>query len=141
MGTPLILAVLAVFVQVGLTAWAMVRMGMVRVDALKQTDLKLGDVSVDTTGYPDRARRYANNVSNQFETPVLLYALVALGAGLNAVTWWVALAALMFVLSRLMHRHEHVGRNDVRARFAIFSAGFGCLCFGWLALGWELVSR
>ena len=75
-----------------------------------------------------------NNLTNQFELPVLfhvcclaLYATGAAGAVAVALAW-------LFVLSRYVHAWIHVTSNRIRFRQPAFTLGFLALGAMWIAL-------
>lgn len=139
MPTPLAIAVACVFAQVALTLFAIVRMGLARVGAIRADHIPLSEAAKGNDIYPDDIRRLGDNARNQFETPPLLYGGVALGAALGAVNWGVAVGAIAYILTRLGHRREHVGRNHLRVRFQWFVASVLALGFLWLSLGIGLI--
>ena len=137
--TALSIALICVFVQVALTFLALVRMGKVRVKSHVSKEVSYGDVALDTRNYPDTVKQYQNNVTNQFETPTLFYAVVAIGAALDSVSWMVAIGAVIYVISRLVHHFIHVGTNHVRKRFNAFVAGLFGLLISWVGLAIALL--
>ncbi len=139
MTAPLAIAVAAVFMQVGLTFWAIVTMGRKRLASLKRRETEMGDIALDPMNFAPDVRAWQNNAHNQFETPILLYGGVALAAALGAVNWGVALGAAGYAVSRLLHRAIHVGSNHLPTRFNVFLGGLVSLAFMWLALGWALL--
>lgn len=132
------ITLISVFVQVLLTFMVTFRMASSRIAALQKTELKLGDVALSTTAYPEKTRQISNNLSNQFEFPVLFYTAVCLAAALEATTMIMAIAAVGFVVFRVVHHLIHVGANHVRHRFAAFSVSLLMLGIMWLALGLRL---
>lgn len=137
--TPLTIALSCVFLQVGLTFWSVMRMGQVRVASLQAREVKLGEVALETTAYPDHVKKYQNNASNQFQTPQLLYGVVALAAALDAANWGLAVGAVIYVAARLAHRVVHVGSNNVRVRFNAYLVGLTGVFIAWISLGVELL--
>ena len=82
-----------------------------------------------------------NSLSNQFELPVLFYAVcLALHATGGVGMWSVALAWL-FVVSRYAHAFIHVTSNRIRYRQPAFTAGFAMLIVLWAMLAIHLVGR
>ncbi len=133
--TPLSIALIAVFLQVALTFWALVRMGKSRVASHVAKEVTYGDIALDTRNYPDEVRKISNNLTNQFETPVLFYAVVTLAAATQSANWPVAIGAVIFVASRYVHHMIHVGSNHVRKRFNAFLVGLIGLLIAWIGLG------
>lgn len=104
--------------------------------ALKTTDLTVKDIALDNKVYPDDVLKLGNNMQNQFETPILLYAgaAIALSVGAN---WVMAGAAVAYVSTRFWHRWIHVRQNRVTQRFMVFVYGIGALSVYWTALAFE----
>ena len=133
--TPLSIALICVFLQVALTFWALMRMGKVRVASHVAKDVSYGDIALDTRNYPDAVKQVQNNVTNQFETPVLFYAVVAIAAATESANWPLAIGTMIFVASRFAHHMIHVGSNHVRKRFNAFLVGLIGLLIAWIGLG------
>ena len=133
MDLPLKVILITVFVQVFFTLWTILTMGMGRVGAIKTTDLTMKDVALDNKVYPDDVLKLGNNMQNQFETPILLYAgaAIALSVGAN---WVMAGAAVAYMVTRLWHRWIHVRHNRVTKRFMVFVYGIAALAVFWAAL-------
>ena len=125
----------SIFVQVALTFWAVLAMGRARVASLKAKETAMADIAVTPTAYPPHVQLFAANAHNQFETPILFFAAAALAVALDQVSVVLALSGAVFVVFRLLHRREHVGRNNLRMRFNLFLVGFLALIVMWVALG------
>ena len=65
------------FVQVALTFVLMLWMGRARFAAVRAGQVKVEDIALGQRAWPDRVMQIVNAFHNQFETPVLFYALVA----------------------------------------------------------------
>jgi hypothetical protein len=133
------LALFAVFAQVALTFYAVLRMGFVRLAAIKHQRIPLGDVALNSSNYPKHAIKHGNNLANQFEFPVLLYTAVLLAILLDVVPMSFAIACIGFVITRYAHRFVHVTKNDVRVRFLLFLLGIFLLAVAWVILGWQVI--
>jgi hypothetical protein len=79
--------------------------------------------ALDEAAWPANVRQVNNNLRNQFELPVLFYALVLTHVALAASHWSVHIAAWLFVASRVLHAWVHVTSNVVRIRRRIFTIG------------------
>jgi hypothetical protein len=82
-----------------------------------------------------------NNLTNQFELPVLFHAcclalFVTGGAGALAV-----ILAWIFIASRYVHAYVHVTSNRIRFRQPAFSLGFLVLAAMWVLLALQLVAN
>ena len=137
--TPLSIALICVFLQVALTFYALVRMGKSRVASHVAKEVSFGDIALDTRNYPEDVRKVSNNVSNQFETPVLLYAVVAIAVASESANWPLAAGTMIYVASRYAHHIIHVGSNHVRKRFNAFLVGLIGLLIAWIGLGVALL--
>ena len=124
-----------VFAQVMLTIWSILSMGMARVNSLKTTELHIRDVALANTKYPDDVLKLSNNMHNQFETPILLYAGVAVALAVGLTNWVMVGAAVAYIVFRLLHRFIHVRGNNVPKRFMMFVYGLVSLTIYWLAFG------
>ena len=133
MDLPSKIILITVFVQVFFTLWTILTMGMGRVNAVKTTNLTMKDVALDNKVYPEDVLKLGNNMQNQFETPILLYAgaAIALSVGAN---WVMAGAAVAYIITRFWHRWIHVRHNRVTKRFMVFVYGIAALAVFWLAL-------
>ena len=137
--TPLSIALICVFLQVSLTFFALLRMAKVRVASHVSKEVTYRDVALDARNYPDSVKQFQNNVTNQFETPVLFYAVVAIAAATQSANWPVAIGTMIFVASRYTHHMIHVGSNHVSKRFNAFLVGLVGLLIAWIGLGVALL--
>jgi hypothetical protein len=132
------LLLLPAFVHVGLVMAIAARMGRGRVRAVRSGRVALGDVEIDPSRWPEDLRALSNNYRNQFELPVLYYAVLALllvtgfADGVAVVLSWA------FVGTRIIHTAIHTGSNVVFRRFYAFIAGFTCVAFMWAWFGLRL---
>ena len=133
------IAVFSVFAQVLLTFYAVIKVGLSRIAAIRRHDIRLSDVALDASSYPEFARRHGANLSNQFEFPILLYVGVMLAVLFDASSMLFAICCLAFVICRYYHRLVHVRSNQVVRRFQVFVAGIIMLFFAWVVLGFNLL--
>jgi len=125
---------LAAVAQVALTLWSTVTLGLARIACLKTGALTLGDIALDDTRWPDEIKKLQANNRSQYETPVLFFAGVAIALATGSANWGVAVFAVLFIASRIVHRMIHVGSNRVGKRFKAFVAGLAALAGLWLSL-------
>ncbi len=128
---------LPVFVQVGLTFAVLLRLGYVRAAAIRAGAVERDRVVIDETGWPATVRQAGNCFRNQFELPVLFYAVMILALVTRQADGLFVLLAWLFVLSRIVHALVHVTTNDIRLRFPAFMVGVLVLFVMWVqfALG------
>lgn len=75
-------------------------------------------------GEPSDMARVTNNLRNQFELPVVFYALVLLLVAINHVTMLDVVLAWIFVIGRVIHHIVHTKSEDVLLRPRVFLIGF-----------------
>jgi hypothetical protein len=73
---------------------------------------------------PLRVARITRNLANQFELPMLLYALVILLIVFDRVTWFDIVAAWVFVGGRLIHTFVQTRTDNVKLRGQVFVINF-----------------
>jgi hypothetical protein len=132
-----------VFTQVLLTLAVATLLFAARVRAVRTMDRKRGtpDLALGKASWPDDAAKRAANYINQFELPVLFYAVTAfamLSGGADAV---MVLLAWAFVATRLVHAAIHIGPNKVRWRFPAFGLGFLVVAVMWVKLFLHVLTR
>jgi len=62
----------------------------------------------------------SNALENQFQFPVVFYALCLMFVSLNSVTWLVLVVSWLFVLARWWHAYVHVTSNVIPLRMVSF---------------------
>ena len=132
-----------VFVQVMLTLAVYGLLAVARGRALKDSDRARGggDIAMGRFAWPEEAEKRANNQRNQFELPVLFYAVVAFALIVRGADLPMVVLAWAFVLSRIAHAAIHIGPNKVRWRTPAFAAGLVILAVMWGKLFLHVVTR
>ena len=133
------LLLIPVFVQVALTFALLFRLGPARVAAVKSGEVKLEDIALGQRAWPDRITQISNAYANQFEMPVLFYALVVLAIVTGRVDMVLVAGAWLFALSRLAHAYVYVTSNRIRARFNAFTLGVFGLMAMWIWFAWRVL--
>lgn len=129
------ICLLCVFAQVTLTFVAVLRMGVARIAAVKANEVKIAEIAIDSGAYPAQIKLLQNNARNQFETPILFYALIAIGLAGSALNTGVAIASVGYVGTRIAHHIIHTGNNRIELRMKVYLAGLLFLLVGWVSLG------
>lgn len=113
-----------------------VRMGAAKQRAVRSGAVKLADVALDNAGWPEDVRKLNNNYNNQFELPLLFYAILPLLIVLAMVDWLQVILAWAFIAGRVLHSMVHTGSNVVTRRGLAFLVGFFAvgLMWAWFAL-------
>jgi len=132
--------ILPVLVQVGLTLVLLFALGRSRLATLKSGELKVRDIALGERVWPKRILQLQNSYQNQFELPVLFYALVALALITRKADMLFVVMAWMFVASRLVHAGIHVTSNKVSWRFMAFTVGVVILAAMWVIFGIRIFS-
>jgi hypothetical protein len=117
---------LPVLAQISLTLIIFVAYTFVKIKALKDGEVDQNKRALYADAWPDYVVKFSNNIANQFETPVLFYALCFMLWALNVVSALAIIVAWGYVATRIVHAYIHTGSNYVPHRKRIFM--FGCVC-------------
>ncbi|MGO4405266.1 MAPEG family protein [Bosea sp. RAF48] len=105
-----------------------------RKDAFSSGAVRPEDVTVSTERYPVPARLASANFSNQFETPVIYFALIMLAMEVGATSYVMALLAWVYVATRVIHTLIHIGPNKLPVRGAVYGIGALALVGMWIGV-------
>ncbi len=81
---------------------------------------------------PASSASAVNNLSNQFELPVLFHVVCLALFVTSGVSYVVVALAWLFVLSRYVHAYLHMGANLIRHRSPAFAVGVLLLVILWV---------
>ncbi len=126
------MVLLPVFVLVGLAFFLLVWMAASRGQALKARETSLKDIALGEPNWPTKVTQIGNCFSNQFEIPVLFYALIALALPLRHADLFIVLLSWVFVVTRLIHAGIFVTSNNVQRRGLVWFAGVVVLLAMWI---------
>lgn len=127
MNTELLLT--AVLVQVILTFAVFVALAIRKAKAVKNGDVDLKRAALHNDAWPDYVLLISNNIQNQFQTPVLFYALCFGFILMDAVDSLALGGAWTYVITRLVHAYVHTTTNFVPVRMRVFTLGMVALIF------------
>ncbi len=113
--------VLALFVIVSVT----------RMRAVREGDVPSVGYFARKGAEPDASRRYAANLTNQFEVPTFFYALVALLYATDAVSGAQVVLAWIFLVGRMIHSAVQTQTDNVPLRGMVFGINFLALVAMW----------
>jgi hypothetical protein len=130
---------LPVFVQVGLTFLLLIWMVGARRQALVSRETKIKDIALGEANWPKRATQIGNCYRNQFELPVLFYALIALALPTRHVDYLMLFAAWVFVVARLIHAGIFVSSNDLGQRSTAWIVSALVLLIMWLDFAFKII--
>ena len=136
--TPTQLLLVPGFVHVVLVIYLLSRAGYGRVRAVRTGRLKLHEIDNNKPGHPEAVRNFANNYQNQFELPVLFYAVLAFALIAGLVDTTLIALSWAFVASRLAHSFVQTGKNVIATRFKVFAVGLLFLILLWAWFGLRL---
>lgn len=105
-----------------------------RKSAFASGEVRPEEVTVSTERYPVAARLASANFSNQFELPVVFFALIMLAMEVAATGYAMAALAWIFVASRVLHSLVHIGPNKLPLRGAIYGIGAIALLCMWVGV-------
>jgi len=116
------LILLALLAQVFLTLIVYIVLVRGRFAAVRSKKLRASQY-VLVEGEPSEMARMTNNLRNQFELPVLFYAVVLMLVAINRVTMIDVVLAWIFVIGRVIHHFVHTRTTDVLLRPRVFAIG------------------
>jgi hypothetical protein len=125
---------LPLFAQVALTFGLLGLTGYSRVSSVRRGETKVKDIALGQPNWPERITKIGNSYNNQFQLPVLFYAVVVLAYVLRKADLLFVILSWLFVATRLGHAYVHVTSNRVGRRFNAFAAGFAVLVVMWTML-------
>lgn len=95
-----------------------------KIRAARTGEVDLKATALDCKAWPDPSvLKASNNLDNQFEAPLLFYALCFILYCVGGVNTASLVLAWFFVFSRYLHAYIHCGSNHVPHRMKVFSAG------------------
>ncbi|RYE30663.1 MAG: hypothetical protein EOP23_18410 [Hyphomicrobiales bacterium] len=124
---PTLAMIFWIFVVAVILAWR-------RKAAFTSGAVRPDEVSVSTERYPVPARLAAANFTNQFESPVIFFALVMVAMETGATGYAMALLAWLYVATRVVHTLIHIGPNNLPLRGAVYGIGVIALVCMWVGV-------
>ena len=118
------------FVTFVLILWT----GRVRVGAIRRREVRMRDIARSADAWPEHVKKVSNNMHNQFETPILFYALCGVATYVGETGVLMTFLAWAWFVSRLVHTAVHVTVNRVPLRALIFAIGVVILILMWLLI-------
>jgi hypothetical protein len=128
-----------VLAQIFLTLMMFTILGVRKSKAVKTGEVNRQHAALSNRVWPESVVKVSNNIANQFETPVLFYALCLVLYNIDAVGIIAIVLAWFFVLSRFAHAFVHIGSNYVPMRLRLFLVGCFVLIAMLIQVTWELV--
>ena len=131
---------LPVFAQVLLVALVAGLMARRRYAAVQAKEVRRWEVMLGEKNWPPKAQAAANAFSNQFELPVLFFALVPLAIITRKADLLFVVLSWVFVLSRYVHAGVYVTSNALPFRFGAFILGAVVLLVMWIVFAIRILS-
>jgi hypothetical protein len=103
-----------------------------RRNALVGGGTKPRDIVLGQPNWPSRATQIGNCYRNQFELPVLFYALIALALPLRHADLVIVMLSWVFVVTRFVHAGIFTSSNDLNQRSLAWFAGGLVLLAMWI---------
>ncbi len=127
--------VLPMLGQVALTLFAYAVTLRRRVGAVRSGEMDGLYFKTKQVGEPTRAVKQGDDlVLNLFEAPMLFFAGCITAIALDVVDGVLLGLASLFVLARIVHAHEYLGRNRIGKRFRPWTAALVSIALFWLWL-------
>ncbi|KZD06785.1 MAPEG family protein [Oceanibaculum pacificum] len=123
---------LPVFVQVALVFALGFWLGGSRLRAARRGEIKVIDQATLQAEWPRQPTLLSNCFKNQFEAPVLFYALVALAMITRQTDLLFVILSWVFVVSRLGHAAIFTTSNKLSLRFGFYLIGILALVAMWI---------
>ena len=135
------LILIPVLVQVLLTFAVLLVMGAARYRSAREARKSAQDYALATNAdWSEHAQQCANCFRNQFELPVLFYAVCLFALVTRNVDAWLLAGASLFALSRIAHAVVHMSSNVVSIRASAYLIGAALLLGLWLMLTWRVAA-
>lgn len=132
---------LPVFVEVALIMVLAGLMGQRRLEAVRAGAVRRADVILGQKSWPPRAQAASNAFSNQFELPVLYFALVPLAIVTRKADLLFVVLSWIFVLSRIAHATAYVTTNHLPYRFSAYAVGALALVIMWIEFAVRILGQ
>ena len=96
-------------------------LGLRKTAAIKSGSVNLKEAAMNNQAWPASVIKASNNITNQFESPVIFYVLCLMAYGIAAVNLLSVSLAWLFVALRFMHAYIQTGSNYVPHRLRVFA--------------------
>ncbi len=95
-------------------------LGKRKFNAVKTKAVDLKETAMNNKAWPQGVVLVSNNITNQFEVPVLFYVIALVSYVTNSVSLFTVVCAWLFVAARCCHAFVQVSKNVVPMRFRFF---------------------
>ena len=126
------MVLLPVFVLVALTFALLLGTFYSRRQTLLSRETRVKDIVLGQPNWPTRGTQIGNCYNNQFQLPLLFYALIAVALPLRHADLVMVLLSWVFVVTRLAHAGVFVTSNNILHRSTSWLAGALVLLAMWI---------
>lgn len=112
-------------------------MSSARVASVKNGKTK-ASVYRHNIGEPEESLRFSNAIRNQFESPVLFYAVCLATLVTNNANMAMVVLAFAYAALKIIHIFIHVTSNRLRRRRPVFALSLAVLIVMWIGLAGKL---
>ncbi|KZZ50216.1 hypothetical protein A3759_03740 [Thalassolituus sp. HI0120] len=113
---PLLFHILLVF-------YLYLKLGILKGKAIREKSVDRAAAALDNRVWPEAVIKVSNNIDNQFQIPMLFYALTFIAYLTENIDNFMLALMGCFVASRYLHTYIHISSNYVPYRFWSFAAG------------------
>jgi len=130
-----------VFVQVALSVGLLIALNRARSASMRAQGQNLADpdVQLGTNSWSPQALKTSRCYANQFELPVLFYAVAAFAMITSAVDFLMVALAWVFAIARLAQAAIHLGPNVIAWRATAFIVGLVAVIAMWVKLALHVI--
>ena len=129
-----------VFAMFTLTAFAILRLGIMRFVAVRKRDVNFHFFETYRDyEEPENLRIASRHVINLFEVPTLFYVVAILILVTEQTSTLLLVLAWAFVAARCLHTIIHLTSNKVSLRFQVFALSFLLLVVMWTAFAARVI--
>ncbi|WP_027589706.1 MAPEG family protein [Pseudomonas sp. RL] len=129
-----------VLAQIALTLAIYIFLARRKAGAVKSRAVNMREAALDNRAWPESVVKVSNNLANQFESPVLFYALCLMLHAIDGVSLPALLLAWLYVALRVVHAGIHIGSNQLSRRMPVFVLGTGVLLALLGLSAWQLAA-
>lgn len=127
-------------IQALVTLWMYVPMSRARVRTVKSGAASAADFRLPDRDEKPETRQLANALTNQFELPLLFFAVCLAAHAAGVVTFILMALACCFVVAKTLHSAIHMTTNRIRHRRPAFMAAYGACVLMWVSFATSLLS-
>ena len=126
------MVLLPVFLLVALAFILQFGMAKNRMTSMNSGEVTHKDVALGQARWPNAAATFGDCFRNQFEIPVLFYALIAIGLPLRKIDLVLVVLSWVFVVTRYVHAGIFITSNNIKHRGGAWFLGSLVLMAMWL---------